>query len=367
MGCALAYQLAKRDVDVLLLERAELGSQSTGKCAGGVRQQFSNEANVRLQILATRLLERFDDEVGAPADFRQIGYLFVLTRPQHVEDFHGLMEMWHRTGLVEARWVDADEAARLSPILNTEDVLGCTFCPTDGIASPADVTAGYAAAARRHGARIREGVAVESIEVGGGRVTGVRSSAGEVSTRVVFICAGAWSPQVGRSAGVEIPVLPYRRHILVTDTFPGVSRTNPMTVDFATSLYFHPEGDGVLVGMSDRQEPAGFNEEVSWDFVERMIEAAALRAPALQGAGLKTAWAGLYESTPDHQAILGPVPEVQGLWCACGFSGHGFMQGPAAGLLLSQLLVDGRSDIDLEPYSHARFARGELVVEKNVI
>ena len=367
MGCALAYQLARRDVDVLLLERAELASQSTGKCAGGIRQQFSNEANVRMQILARRLFESFEEETGGHADFRQIGYLFVFTRPQQVEDFHGLMEMWHRVGLDDARWVDADEAARLSPILNTEDVLGCTFCPSDGIASPADVTAGYAAAARRHGARVREGVAVEAIELAGGRVSGVRTSAGEVSTRAVFVCAGAWSASLGRTAGVEIPVLPYRRHIFVTDTFPEVSRSNPMTVDFATSLYFHPEGDGVLVGMSDRSEPPGFDEEVNWDFVEKMVEEASRRAPALQRAGLKTAWAGLYESTPDHQAILGPVPDVPGLWCACGFSGHGFMQGPAAALLLAQQLLDGRSELDLEPFSYARFARGQLIAEKNVI
>jgi sarcosine oxidase subunit beta len=367
MGCALAYQLARRQVDVLLLERAELGSQSTGKCAGGVRQQFSNEANVRIMLLGRRLFEGFEEETGGHADFRQIGYLFVLTRPQDVETFHRQMQMWHEVGLSDARWVDAEEAGRLSPLLSTEDVLGCTFCPSDGIASPADVTTGYAAAARRHGARIREGVAVDAIEVAGGRVAGVRTSAGEVSTRAVFICAGAWSPALGRTAGVEIPVLPYRRHVLVTDSFPEISRTNPMTVDFATSLYFHPEGDGVLAGMSDRSEPPGFNEDVNWDFVEKMVEEASRRAPALQRAGLKTAWAGLYESTPDHQAILGPIEEVPGLWCACGFSGHGFMQGPPAGLLLSQLLLDGRSDLDLAPFSYARFDRGQLVAEKNVI
>jgi sarcosine oxidase subunit beta len=367
MGCALAYQLAKRGVDVVLYERAELGSGSTGKCAGGVRQQFSNEANVRLQMLAVRELAAFEEETGRPADFRQIGYMFVLTRPQHVEDFRELMEMWHRVGLREARWLAAAEAAELSPILETSDVLGCTFCPTDGIASPADVTSGYAAAARRLGARIRVGVGVDAIELAGGRVSGVRTAAGEVSTRVVFICAGAWSDQLGRTAGVEIPVLPYRRHIFVTDAFPEVSRANPMTVDFATSFYFHPEGDGVLVGMSDRSEAPGFDEEVSWPFVERMVETAAMRAPALQRAGLKTAWAGLYETTPDHQAILGPVAEVPGLWCACGFSGHGFMQAPAAGLLLAQQLVEGRSELDLAPFAYERFARGELVVERNVI
>src|SRR5215472_7863573 len=168
MGCALAYQLAKRKVDVVLLERETLGSQSTGRCAGGVRQQFSMEANVRLQRKSVRMFEDFERETGHPADFRQIGYLFVLTLPQQVEDFRQNMEMWHSVGLSEARWVDADEASRMVPVLNVEDVLGCTFCPSDGIASPADVTSGYASAARRLGAKLREGVEVLGVDVEAG-------------------------------------------------------------------------------------------------------------------------------------------------------------------------------------------------------
>ena len=368
MGCALAYQLARRGVDVVLFERAELGSQSTGKCAGGVRQQFSNEENVRLQMLAVRLLKDFEAEVGAPSDFHQIGYLFVLDRPQHVEQFRGMVEMWHRAGLSDARWMDAAEAARLVPVLNVEDVLGCTFCPSDGIASPAGVTSGYAAAARRLGARIHEGVAVTGVEVAGGRVTGVRTDRGEVATRVLFDCAGAWSAEIGRMAGVDVPVQPYRRHVFMTDAMPSVPRTTPMTVDFATSFYFHPEGDGVLFGMSDRDEPPTFNQDVNWEFLEKAIDVAARRAPRIvEQASVRTAWAGLYETTPDNQAILGPVAAVDGFWCACGFSGHGFMQAPAAGLLLAQLLTEGTSDIDLAPFSHARFAAGHLVGERNVI
>jgi sarcosine oxidase, subunit beta len=367
VGCALAYQLSRRGVDVLLLERETLGSQSTGKCAGGVRQQFSMEANVRLQRLSVKLFEEFEQETGHPADFRQIGYLFVLTLPQQIEDFRHNMDMWHRVGLAEARWVDPDEAARMVPALNVEDVLGCTFCPTDGIASPADVTSGYAAAARRHGARLKEGVEVIGVDVAGGRVQGVRTSAGDVASRLVFNCAGAWSSSIGRMAGLEIPVLPYRRHIAVTGTFPQVPRTNPMTVDFQTSLYFHPEGDGVLIGMSDRAEPPGYLTDVNPEFLATMFEQAARRAPVLADAGIKTAWAGLYETTPDHQAILGPVPEVEGFWCAAGFSGHGFMQAPAAALLLSQLLLDKRSDIDITPFAFSRFSKGALVHERNVI
>jgi sarcosine oxidase, subunit beta len=354
-------------VDVVLLERAELGSQSTGKCAGGVRQQFSNEPNVRLQRMSVRMLERFEEQVGHPADFRQIGYLFLLTQPQQVEDFRKNMEMWHQVGLTEARWVDPDEAARMVPVLDVEDVLGCTFCPTDGIASPADVTVGYAAAARRLGARLKEGVEVLGIDVAGGRVQGVQTSGGEIATRLVFNCAGAWAASIGRMAGLEIPVLPYRRHIAVTDTFPAVARNTPMTVDFRSSLYFHPEGDGVLMGMSDREEGPSYDTETNWDFLEKMFEEAARRAPALATAGMKTAWAGLYETTPDHQAILGPIPEVEGFWCAAGYSGHGFMQAPAASMLLAQLLLDKKSEIDISSFSFERFAAGSLVRERNVI
>ena len=366
-GCALAYQLAKRKVDVLLLERETLGSQSTGKCAGGVRQQFSTEANVRLQMLSVKMLESFEQDTGHPADFRQIGYLFLFTQPQQVEDFRHNMDMWHRVGLTEARWVDPSEAAKMVPVLSVDDVLGCTFCPTDGIASPADVTSGYATAARRLGARLKEGVEVTGIDVASGRVQGVRTSAGDIATRMVINCAGAWSASIGRLAGLEIPVLPYRRHIAVTGTFPALPRTTPMTVDFRTSLYFHPEGDGVLIGMSDRTEPPGFVTDVNWDFLEKMFEQAAQRAPALAGAGVKTAWAGLYESTPDHQAILGPITELEGFWCAAGFSGHGFMQAPAAALLVTQLLLDHKSEIDISPFAFERFARGALITERNVI
>jgi len=352
---------------VVLLEREELGSQSTARCAGGVRQQFSSETNVLLQRLAVRQLLAFHEDTGGYDDFRQVGYLFLLTRPEDEADFRSLLCLWHRAGLTEARWVDAAEAQELVPALAVDDVLGGTFCPSDGLASPADVTAGYAAAARRHGARLREHVAVKGIAVADGRVRAVRTTDGDVATPVVFDCAGAWSAEVGRMAGVDVPVLPLRRHVLVTDAVADVPRTTPMTVDFATSLYFHPEGDGVLIGMSDRQEPSTYQTDVNWDFLERMVETAARRAPALERAGIHTAWAGLYESTPDHQGILGPVAGVEGFWCACGFSGHGFMQAPAVGVVLAQLLVEGRSEVDVTRFGHDRFGRGELVAERSVI
>jgi sarcosine oxidase, subunit beta len=367
MGCSLAYHLARGGVDVLLLERETLGSQSTGRCAGGVRQQFSAEANVRLQQLSVRLLENFETEIGVTADFRQIGYLFLFTRPEQVDDFQEQLRMWHRVGLEEARWVTPEEARELSPIIAIDGVLGGTFCPSDGIASPNDVTFGYAAAARRLGARIREGIEVSGIDVKSGRVSTVQTSEGGVATTAVFNCAGPWAAQLGRMVNVDVPVLPYRRHIFVTGGFPAVPRDNPMTIDFTTSLYFHPEGDGILFGMRDRNESPGYSVAVDWSFLEKIGHAAAVRAPGLLTAGVKTGWAGLYETTPDNQPILGPVDGVEGFWCACGFSGHGFQQAPAVGLLLAQDFVEGRSELDLTPFSHRRFTDAALQPEMNVI
>ena len=190
-----------------------------------------------------------------------------------------------------------------------------------------------------------------------------RWHAEQLAPRARWICQRP--EQIEQRAHAQF--LPYRRHIAVTGTFPAVPRNSPMTVDFQTSLYFHPEGEGVLIGMSDRAEGPGYATDVNWEFLEKMFEQAARRAPALAGAGIKTAWAGLYESTPDHQAILGPVPEVEGFWCAAGFSGHGFMQAPAAALLLAQLLLDHDSEVDISPFAFTRFAKGSLVHERNVI
>jgi sarcosine oxidase subunit beta len=367
MGCALAYELARRGMDVVLFERHEFGSQSTGRCAGGIRQQFSSETNVRLQMLAARILERFGEEVGGDAGFRQIGYLFVLRDAGQAQEFQALVEMWHRIGLDDARWVEPDEVARLNPLVAPDGVVGGTFCPSDGVASPADVTSGYAAAARRHGATLREGVEVNAIRLEDDRVAAVTTSEGEVAAPLVFDCAGPWSAEVGQMVGVDLPVVPYRRHVLVTGPFGEMRRDYPMTVDFATTLYFHPEGDGALLGMSNRSEPSTFSTEVDWGFLERMVETATRFAPGLERAGVHTAWAGLYETTPDNQAILGPVAEVAGFWCACGFSGHGFMQAPAAARVLAQEVAGETPEVDVSAFGYKRFARGGLVAERNVI
>jgi sarcosine oxidase, subunit beta len=367
VGCSIAYHLAQRGAKVVVVERETLGSQSTGRCAGGVRRQFSSSANVAVQQLSVRLLATLEPETGVDPEFRGIGYLFVLTSDRQVEDFQGLLPMWHAAGVWDARWLEPAEVRDLAPLVQGDDILGGTFCPSDGIASPHAVTLAYSGAARRLGATLLEGVTVSGIDRDGGRVQTVRTSAGEVSTPAVFDCAGAWAGEVGAMAGVRVPVEPFPRNIFVTDPMPGVSRQHPMTIDFATSFYFHPEGDGLLFGMGLADETSTFNTDVDWAVLDVMAEVIERRAPRLATAGIQTAWAGLYEMTPDHQPILGPVDDLDGFWCACGFSGHGFQQAPAVGYLLAQWFAGERLEVPLDKFAHRRFATGEAEPERNVV
>lgn len=354
IGCSLAYHLSCQGLRVVLCERGELGSQSTGRCAGGVRQQFSSELNVRLQRISVRLFQQFEEEVGSPCSFRQIGYLMLLSTAAEVASFEEQLRMWHTVGLSEARWVTPDEVSELAPAVSPDGILGGTFCPTDGIASPNDLTQGYARGARRQGATLLTETEVMGVDVVRGRVEAVRTSRGRISAPLVINCAGAWAAELTAGVGVELPVVPYRRHIFVTDACPSVPSGSPMTVDVSTSLYLHPEGEGVLFGMGEPDEVPSFSTDVDWRVLEVIQPVLARRVPALLEVGIRTAWAGLYEVTPDHQPFLGPVGEPEGLWLACGFSGHGFQQAPAVGRILAQMITDGPVELDLSPFSPGR-------------
>ena len=367
VGCSLAYHLARGGMTPLLLERGALGEGSTARNAGGVRQQFSTEVNVRVGMLSRRMLARFPEEIGQTADLREIGYLFLATTAEEAVQFARNVEMQHRVGLREATLLSVEQARDMVAELRVDDLHGATFCPTDGLAGPTEVTTGYAAAARRHGAGIVEGCEVLEITRAGGRVSGVRTAGGgHVDARIVVNCAGPFAAVVGRMAGVDVPVRPFRRQIFVTEPF-RLSRPVPFTVDFHTSFYMHPEGEGLLLGMSDPDEPTSFDTSVSWDFLEHLIEHGTWRVPALERAEIRTGWAGLYEVSPDNQAIVGEAPDLPGFWLCCGFSGHGFMQAPAIGHLLAETLLGRRPEIDLSPFTPDRFGRDALQPESAVI
>jgi len=369
MGASVAYHLALKGCrDVLLLEREPFfGVQATGKCAGGFRYQFSTKINVRLSQLSLPMLDRFEQELDQPIDLRYCGYLFLLTREQDVAAFRQNVELQHRLG-VDTEWLEPAQIAELAPSINLDGVLAGTFNRRDGLADPNGVVQGYVSGARRLGARLLNDVEVTGVRVEGGRVKGVVTDQGEVAARVIVNAAGPWAGEVGRMAGVDIPIVPVRRQIVVTGPLPEAPPDFPFVIDFGQSLYFHREGPGLLTGMSNANEPVSFDQSVDEDWELTHLEAAMKRLPLLERAGLSSHWAGLYENSPDAHPILGRVLGVDGFYCIGGFSGHGFQHGPACGLLLAEEIVDGAAHtLDISSLDLARFAEGREIVEYNVV
>jgi sarcosine oxidase subunit beta len=369
MGASTAYHLALRGcTDVVLLERqAFFGQGATGKCAGGIRYQFSTEVNIRLSQLSLPMLDRFEEEIGQAIDLRRCGYLIILTNEVDLAQFRRNVALQHRLG-VQTEWLDGDEVRRRVPQLAAADVLAATFHGRDGLADPNGVVAGYISAAKRLGVRAYTGVEVIGIESAGGRVTAVQTNQGRIACRHVVNAAGPWSAVVSEMVGVPLPVTPVRRQMLTTTRLPEIPPDFPFVIDFAQSLYFHREGEGLLTGMSNPHQEPGFDERVdeAWELVH--LEAAVERLPLLANAGLQSHWAGLYEVTPDAHPIIGSVPQVEGYTLVTGFSGHGFMHGPVAGLLAAELLLDGRAHtLDIFDLRYERFIEQQLVGEYNVI
>ena len=370
MGASVAYHLARLGVtDVVLLEREKtLGAGSTGRNAGGVRHQFSNEANIRLSIESIGLLERFADEVGHPIDFHQDGYLFLLSTPSSVETFERNVALQRGLG-VDVQWLDAREAAQLAPGLNADGVVAATFCQRDGIADPNGVTMGFAKTAQALGVCVERDVEVTGITISAGRVAAVETSRGTIETRIVVNAAGPHARPVGRMAGADVPVDPIRRHIFIAAFGPstgsgqasvppaGVPASYIMVIDFETTLYFHREGAGLLFGMGDPRETPTFDTTVQWDFLPQVIDVAVTRLPALADASISHAWAGLYEMSPDGNPIVGTSDGVEGLYLINGFSGHGFQHSPAAGRILADVITGRDPKFDLTPFAAGRFAR----------
>lgn len=379
MGCSVAWHLAQRGItNVVLLEREpQLAAGSTGKNAGGVRHQFSHPANIELSKESIGMIARFEEIVGAPIDFRQDGYLFLLSKSANVETFKQNVALQQRHG-IDVRWVSNDEALRLAPGLDLAGVKGATYCPADGVADPNGVTMGFARGAQAKGVEIVRDVEVTGLQLTGHRVAEVRTSKGNIAAPIVVNAAGPWAKSIGRMLGVDVPVEPERRHIFIASAPGGGSWDEPrhagrvpaskiLVIDFESTFYFHREGGGLLFGMGDPDERPGFDITVRWDFLPKVIEVAMQRLPALADAAVSHAWAGLYEMTPDHNPIIGPSSDVDGFYTIAGFSGHGFQHAPAAGRILADLIVGRDPKFDLTPFELDRFSKRRVAGEANVV
>jgi sarcosine oxidase subunit beta len=368
MGASTAYHLASRGVkNVLLLEKEQFfGQGATGRCAGGVRYQFSTEINIRLSMISLPMLESFKDEIGQPIDYRQCGYLILLNDPHDLQQFEHNVRLQHSLG-IQTTWLDGDKIRELLPMMNLEDIQAGTFYAKDGLVDPNSVVMGYITAANRMGAVTLGNAEVTDIRHHSGKIVSVGTKAGNIDTPVVVNAAGPWAGVIGRMADLDIPITPLRRQILTTTPLPEIPPDFPFVIDFAQSLYFHREGEGLLTGMSNPHEEPGFDQEVDTAWEITHLEAAARRMPLLEKAGLLSHWAGLYENTPDAHPIIGSTP-LAGFYICAGFSGHGFMHGPVTGKIMSEIIIDEQaSSLDISILDLARFESGRLIQEYNVI
>jgi sarcosine oxidase subunit beta len=355
IGASIAYQLGRRGArDVVVLERDAVGAGSTSKAAGGIRVQFATRVEIELSLRAIAFFKRFEDEMGVPCDFHQEGYLFVVTDEPTLARFRENVALQRSMG-ADVRVIAPDDARALVPALNVDDALAAVWGPADGHASPNDVVQAYAAQARARGVRIVEETPVTGIVVERGRVAGVLTPAGPIATRLVVNAAGPWAPLVGRMAGLELPVDPRRRHIFVTDAFDGIRHPLPLVTDTGSGFYCRSEQGAILMSPGDIGEVTEYEARVDWSVLELAVEKAVRRIPALEHAQVRHAWAGLRPLTPDGRAILDWAPGVEGLYLAVGFCGHGFQHSPGVGETVAEVLLDGRSTLDIHDLRLGRF------------
>jgi sarcosine oxidase subunit beta len=366
IGASVAFHLAEAGVDVCLLERDELAGGSTSRAAGGFRAQFSDPLNIALGLRSIDAFLRFGERPGAEIDLHQVGYLFLLDRAEDVTSFEESVALQNELG-VPSRFVDLAEVAELCPIAGLDGVLAATYCALDGHASPEAVVQGYAAGARAHGAAVLTGCAVGELVTGDGGIRAVETALGAVETSTVVCAAGVWSPQLASSVGVELPVEPYLREVGFTGPHPDLPERLPLTVDFSTGFYFHREGPGLLFGMADPVQPPGLDVPSDPAWLEQVMEVAERRLPSLLDMGIAGGWKGYYEVTPDHNALVGESPLVERFLYATGFSGHGFLQGPAVGEIVRDLVLGEVPFVDVSPLAAGRFAHAAPRPERNVI
>jgi glycine/D-amino acid oxidase-like deaminating enzyme len=371
VGSSVAYHLAESGcANVLIIEREEKqGLGSTSRSMGGVRAQFTTPINIQMSIYSIDLFSRFEEVTGQTADYRAHGYLFCATTEAHLEYLRENQEKQKAFGLKSAEMVSGEDVVKMVPQLIADDIIGGAYCPTDGFVDPYGVLTGFAKRGKELGVRVWLDTAVTGVNIENGAVTGVRTTRGEVSTRNVVNAAGPWAAGVAQMAGVELPVTPLRRQIVKTQRCDFLPAKFPMLIDMSTGFHFRREGEAILMAWPDHEETYGFKTTFTHDFLEKILTRAVDRVPQFADLPVnpKQCWAGMYEVSPDHHAIIGPAPGVKGLFFANGFSGHGVMHSPASGRITADLILGRQSFVDPAPLGIERFAEGRLLEETAVL
>ncbi|MFZ0800825.1 MAG: FAD-binding oxidoreductase [Terriglobales bacterium] len=372
VGSSIAYHLAAAGCkDVLVIERETAqGKGSTGKSMGGVRAQFSTPVNIQMSLYSIPFYASFDERLGYPADYRPQGYLFCATHQKHLAYLRTNYEKQIAMGLKNVRLIAADEIRTMFPQLRSDDIVGGSFCSTDGFVDPYSAMNGLMGWAADHGAKLWKNTQVTGIQLDARGINGVETTRGFVSTRKVVNAAGPWAAEVARMVELDLPVEPLRRMLVPTEPFGQFPHTAPMIIDMSNGFHFRPEALGFLLAWNDPEETPGYKTDFEPTFIEKILTRAADRVPIFENLAVnpKRAWAGLYEMTPDHHPILGEAPGVSGFFLANGFSGHGVMHAPATGKILSDLILTGKTDlVDVSLLGLSRFAEGRMIEETAVL
>jgi sarcosine oxidase, subunit beta len=372
VGSSIAYHLTEAGCrDVLVVERESAqGKGSTGKSMGGVRAQFSTESSILMSLYSIPFYASFDERLGYPAGYKPQGYLFCATTEKHLAYLRRNYEKQVELGLKDVRLIAADEIRSMFPQLRSDDIIGGSFCSTDGFVDPYSAMTGFMSWAADHGATLWKRTEVTGIRRDSKGICAAETSQGPVATRKVVNAAGPWAADVARRAGIDLPVEPLRRMLVPTEQFDQFPHIAPMIIDMSTGFHFRPEALGFLLAWNDPEETPGFKTDFEPGFIEKILTHAADRVPIFENLAVnpKKAWAGLYEMTPDHHPILGEVPDLPGFFLANGFSGHGVMHAPATGKILTDLLLHGRTElVDVSLLGLNRFAEGRLIEETAVL
>jgi sarcosine oxidase subunit beta len=371
VGSSIACHLVAAGCkNVLVIERENSqGKGSTGKSMGGVRAQFSTPVNIQMSLYSIPFYASFEERLGYPCDYRPQGYLFCATSEKHLAYLRANFEKQVAMGLKNVRLVAGDEIRNLFPQLRADDILGGSFCSTDGFVDPYSAMIGFMTWASDHGATLWKNANVTGISLRHGSFA-VVTTRGTVSTPTIVNCAGPWAAAIAAMVGIDLHVRPLRRMLVPTEPFDQFPHTAPMIVDMSNGFHFRPESRGFLLAWNDPEETPGYKMDFEPAFVEKILTRAADRVPVFENLAVnpKRAWAGLYELTPDHHPILGESPDVPGFFFANGFSGHGVMHAPATGKILSDLILTGKTDlIDASLLNFQRFAEGRTIHETAVL
>lgn len=371
VGSSIAYHLVAagcRNVHVLERESSQ-GKGSTGKSMGGVRAQFSTPVNIQMSLYSIPFYASFEGRLGYPCDYRAQGYLFCATKEKHMAYLRANYEKQVAMGLKNVRLVPADEIRSLFPQLRADDILGGSFCSTDGFVDPYSAMIGFMTWASDHGSTLWKSANVTGISLRHGSFV-VVTTRGNVSTPTIVNCAGPWAGAVAEMVGIDLHIRPLRRMLVPTEPFDQFPHTAPMIVDMSNGFHFRPESRGFLLAWNDPEETPGFKMDFEPAFIEKILTRAADRVPVFENLPVdpKRAWAGLYEMTPDHHPILGESPDVPGFFFANGFSGHGVMHAPATGKILSDLILTKKTSLIEAPLlNFQRFAEGRMIYETAVL